>query len=453
MRVSNVVFFGVLSITCAGAITRAADSQESEPRTTDRAMTDESAAALSLSAITSGDAMPRTADGELEAPFVFESRAATVRAGLADTFNGDLFAAGVLAENSSIAVLIDDPHFNTFTFDGTFQNGGLQFYTEAPTSVAAFLDPLGSGTVYQVTVVAVTDDQSDWLPSGLAYQGNPLTTIRMDVGMRTADFFNVLGADAPIQPTNGASLNVLSGAFALFSGNQFLGAAPLVFANFNDGLAGVAGVGGADGANITEVQMAFVVRINEAVAPCPPPTAVTLWPSDNKFVDIDLNDVVPDNIPGVARTYEILSITQDEPVGPDGCDADGVGSDVASIRVQRAGWGNGRVYTINYQRAAQGGVCSGVVTVSVPHDQSDKRVAVDDGQDFDSTACSVAGDVNVDGYVDSIDLAAMLSQWRDVSPKSYGDPVFSGDVNEDGRVNAQDLVILLANYGMRTDIR
>jgi hypothetical protein len=452
MRALNGVFFDCLTIVCACAAASTALAQESEPASTEPVVVGERAATLSLDAIMSGDALTRDAGAESEDQFVFESRAAAARAGLGDTFNGDIFAAGVLAENSEIAVLIDDPNKNIFTFNGLFQGGGQQFYTESPTSVAAFIDQLGGGTVYQVTVAAVTDDVSDWLPSGLSYQGNPLTTLRMDVGMRTADFFNMIGADAPIQPTNGASIQVLSAAFGLFSGNQFLGAVPLVFANFSNGLAGVAGVAGADGANITELQMIFVVRISEPVAPCPPPVEVAIWPNDNKFTTIDLNEVVPDNIPGVDRTYEILSITQDEPVGPDGCDADGVGSDVASIRIQRAGWGNGRVYTINYQRAALGGVCTGVIKVGVPHDQSDKKVAIDDGQDYDSTACSVAGDVNVDGAVDSADLAAMLSQWRDVSPKSYGDPVFSGDVNEDGRVNSEDLVILLANYGLRADL-
>ena len=59
----------------------------------------------------------------------------------------------------------------------------------------------------------------------------------------------------------------------------------------------------------------------------------------------------------------------------------------AYVLAERAGGGNGRVYTIYFTATdGRGGSCSGSVKVSVPHDQN--RPAVDDGPGYDSTVCS-----------------------------------------------------------------
>jgi len=83
----------------------------------------------------------------------------------------------------------------------------------------------------------------------------------------------------------------------------------------------------------------------------------------------------------------ILGVTQDEPV-------DGLGDgdtapdaviqgDTVLIRSERAGGGNGRVYVIHFEADdGVGGVCTGTVTVCVPH--SKKSTCVDDGQLYDS---------------------------------------------------------------------
>jgi len=119
------------------------------------------------------------------------------------------------------------------------------------------------------------------------------------------------------------------------------------------------------------------------VGACPSDVVVDLWPPNHKYVDIDLTAVLPPGTVGI----EILSITQDEPVDDRGdghtkCDGNGVGTDVAHLRSERSGLGDGRVYTIEY--SAFGGGCSGIVTVTVPHDQSGAE-AQDDGQLFDSS--------------------------------------------------------------------
>ena len=62
----------------------------------------------------------------------------------------------------------------------------------------------------------------------------------------------------------------------------------------------------------------------------------------------------------------------------------------AYVLAERAGGGNGRVYTIYFTASdGNGGSCSGSVKVSVPHDQ--KHDAVDDGPRYDSTVCSGGG--------------------------------------------------------------
>jgi uncharacterized repeat protein (TIGR01451 family) len=59
----------------------------------------------------------------------------------------------------------------------------------------------------------------------------------------------------------------------------------------------------------------------------------------------------------------------------------------AYVLAERAGGGNGRVYTIYFTATdGRGGSCSGSVKVSVPHDQSSD--AVDDGPRYDSTVCT-----------------------------------------------------------------
>ena len=67
-------------------------------------------------------------------------------------------------------------------------------------------------------------------------------------------------------------------------------------------------------------------------------------------------------------------------------DGKGIGTSVASIRAERQGRGNGRVYTISFEATDPSGEqCSGTVTVCVPHDAKAKCQCVDDGATYDST--------------------------------------------------------------------
>jgi hypothetical protein len=119
-----------------------------------------------------------------------------------------------------------------------------------------------------------------------------------------------------------------------------------------------------------------------------------LWPPNHKFVEIGVIGVTdPD---GDALAITIDSIEQDEPTDTFGDgkftpDGQGVGTDTAEVRAERSGTkkvpGDGRVYQIGFTADdGNGAVCSGTVTVCVPHDQGEGSVCVDSAPpSYDST--------------------------------------------------------------------
>lgn len=118
-----------------------------------------------------------------------------------------------------------------------------------------------------------------------------------------------------------------------------------------------------------------------------------LWPPNHKFVDVSIMGVTdPDDDP---VTITITAITSDEPTASDkgsggakhAPDAYGIGTDTASVRAERSGNGDGRVYVIHFTASdGRGGECEGSVIVKVPHDQSvEDCPAIDSGQNYDAT--------------------------------------------------------------------
>lgn len=118
------------------------------------------------------------------------------------------------------------------------------------------------------------------------------------------------------------------------------------------------------------------------------PSVALLWPPNHGFVDVSVLGVSdPDGDP---VSVTITGITQDEAVDATGSgntapDGEGVGTDVARVRAERAGGGDGRVYSVAF-RADDGrdGSCTGAVSVGVPHSQNGDA-PVDSGQLYDST--------------------------------------------------------------------
>ncbi len=118
------------------------------------------------------------------------------------------------------------------------------------------------------------------------------------------------------------------------------------------------------------------------------PSKDSLWPPNNKYVDITIQGVTDPDEDEV--TIEITAITSDEPTTAGGKnmapDADPacIGTDTAKIRAERNG--NGRVYEITFVATDCAGAQSvGTVKICVSHDQGKGSVCIDDGQLYDAT--------------------------------------------------------------------
>jgi hypothetical protein len=121
------------------------------------------------------------------------------------------------------------------------------------------------------------------------------------------------------------------------------------------------------------------------------PSVGSLWPPNHKLVPVAVNGVTdPDGDP---VTVTITQVWQDEPTNApsDGntCpDATGTGTGAVSVRSERAGGGDGRVYHLRFGASdGRGGTCQGEVRICVPHDQGAGDVCVDQGPLYDSTVC------------------------------------------------------------------
>jgi hypothetical protein len=126
-------------------------------------------------------------------------------------------------------------------------------------------------------------------------------------------------------------------------------------------------------------------RFTGSLAPVVPPDCsalsagpnAVLWPPNNKFRTVTVSGAT--DVDGDPLTYTITDVRQDEPAGSE-ADAQLVSGNEVNIRAERDGRGNGRVYEIavTVTDEADGGTCTGTVTVSVPHDQSG-GAAINDG--------------------------------------------------------------------------
>jgi hypothetical protein len=113
----------------------------------------------------------------------------------------------------------------------------------------------------------------------------------------------------------------------------------------------------------------------------------TIWPPNHMFMSVSVLSVTdPDDD---AVTITIDSIFQDEPVdalgdGRFAPDGSGIGTPTASVRAERSGNQNGRVYHIAFTADdGNGAECSSEVLVGVPHNQN--SAPIDGGALYDST--------------------------------------------------------------------
>jgi hypothetical protein len=113
----------------------------------------------------------------------------------------------------------------------------------------------------------------------------------------------------------------------------------------------------------------------------------SLWPPNHKYRLRTLTGATdPDGDP---VTITILGVTQDEPLngladGNTSPDAKPGGtSDQVFLRAERSGLGDGRVYRIAFLADdGQGGTCTGVAVVGVPHDKGKGKTPIDSGLVF-----------------------------------------------------------------------
>ncbi len=116
------------------------------------------------------------------------------------------------------------------------------------------------------------------------------------------------------------------------------------------------------------------------------PNLATLWPPDHHMEQISIGGATDLN--GDLVALIIIDIIQDEPInglgdGDQVPDAALVDGDTVQLRSERAENGDGRIYYISFTADdGKGGLCNGVVAVSIPLDQSGNIPAVDSGTYF-----------------------------------------------------------------------
>jgi hypothetical protein len=130
-----------------------------------------------------------------------------------------------------------------------------------------------------------------------------------------------------------------------------------------------------------------IVILDNALPVCSAqPSVSALWPPNHTMVPIQILGTT--DADGDAIKIAVTSIYQDEPTnglgdGDTPVDGGGIGTSTASVRAERSGKGDGRVYYISFSATdTLGGSCSGTVTVSVPHNP--KSGAVGGGPLFKS---------------------------------------------------------------------
>jgi cysteine-rich repeat protein len=156
-----------------------------------------------------------------------------------------------------------------------------------------------------------------------------------------------------------------------------------------------------DDGNLIDGDCCSAVCVSENLPPVcsgAEPTANELWPPNHEMASVGIVGVTdPDGDP---LAVAVTAIAQDEPVDATGdgatCpDGVGLGLDTVSLRAERSGRGDGRVYHVAFEAIdVCNAACTGEVTVAVRHDRSPKKTVGDGGPLFDSTlgAAPCAGD-------------------------------------------------------------
>jgi hypothetical protein len=262
------------------------------------------------------------------------------------------------------------PHANfagtaTFAYQLSDAHGGTSTASVTVTVIATNVPP-----------VAVDDVVPPVLDGSAAVQFNVLSNDTDGDG----DALSV-ASWTPLTPSIG-TLGLLGNGLFTFTPPVSVGGAP-VTATFTYVVVDAAGATSTGAVTLT------VEPSNRAPA-CGSAYGGEIWPPNHKkFEAARINGVTdPD---GHALTIEITKIMQDEPTDTTGDgafspDAGGIGTSTASLRAERMGSGNGRVYRISFKATdTLGGTCTGSVEYTVPHSQGQKSDAIAGSTWYDST--------------------------------------------------------------------
>jgi hypothetical protein len=110
-----------------------------------------------------------------------------------------------------------------------------------------------------------------------------------------------------------------------------------------------------------------------------------LFPPNHQIVPVSIRGLI--DLDGDPVLITVTDVFQDEPVlgMGSGDTAPDASVQPLAVRAERAGQGNGRVYTIEFfAEDGRGGSCTGAVQVCVPHDQQPDTPCIDDGGHFTS---------------------------------------------------------------------
>lgn len=128
------------------------------------------------------------------------------------------------------------------------------------------------------------------------------------------------------------------------------------------------------------------IMVKDILAPSitnPVANPTSLWPPNNKMKDVAVVYTSTDNFPAAVNCQ--LSVTSNEPVtsATDKSTPDWlvVNSSMVQLRAERAGKGDGRIYTITVTCTdAQGNTSSKSTTVAVPHDNGKSTARLGTGE-------------------------------------------------------------------------
>lgn len=195
-----------------------------------------------------------------------------------------------------------------------------------------------------------------------------------------------------VHPETGSIAAELNDTAALQPGQSFTSTQPLSSAGLDTNTAYLA-VLLAKPAGTDSEQTLDSATLTVVNAPPVCSTAIVtpdrIWPVNHKLVPVSVGGVTdPDGDP---VTVTMTGVYQDERTDHTGdgktCpDATGVGTAGVSLRAERSGQLDGRVYHVFFQAEdGRGGRCEGEVKVCVPHDVH--RACVDQGALYDSAVC------------------------------------------------------------------